>query len=52
MTCCLIENTDVTEQIKQQVMVASGYAAPLEAGEEVQDQDLAEEAVEAEIPNS
>jgi recombination protein RecA len=48
----LIENTDVTEQIKQQVMAASGYAAPLEPGEEAETSDSVEEPETAEIPNS
>jgi recombination protein RecA len=51
----LIENTDICDQIKQQVMVAGGFAAPLESGEEAEEAencDSVEEPETAEIPNS
>jgi len=48
----LIENTDVAEQIKQGVMAAGGYAAPLEPGEAVATVGAEKEPVEVEIPNS
>jgi recombination protein RecA len=48
----LIENTDICDQIKQQVMVAGGFAAPLESGEEAESCDSVEEPETAEIPNS
>ncbi len=51
----LIENPDVAEEIKQQIMQAGGFAAPLES----QSKETGEEAVaddapvdEAEMPNS
>jgi recombination protein RecA len=49
----LIENPEVTEEIKQQVMVAGGFAAPLEAAAEPKEENEAEaESAVAEATNS
>ena len=49
----LIENTDVADQIKQQVLAAGGYAAPLDLDEAETAEEVAMEAsAEVEIPNS
>jgi recombination protein RecA len=49
----LIENTDIADQIKQQVMVAGGYAAPPEPGAEASDTtEDAKETQTEEVPNS
>ena len=46
----LIENTDVADEIKQQVLAAGGYASPIEEGEEAE--DSSEEAEVANVNNS
>ena len=48
----LIENTDVADQIKQQVMAAGGYAAPLDSEDDGVAEEAVEEAEEVELPNS
>ncbi len=48
----LIENTDVADQIKQAVMAAGGYAAPVESDREDETLDQVVEPQEEEIPNS
>ena len=47
----LIENTDVADEIKQQVLAAGGFIAPLENAA-VDDSEESLEKAEAEIPNS
>ena len=52
----LIENTDVSDEIKQAVMAAGGFAAPPEETAEETVEETTEEAIargaEEEIPNS
>ncbi|MGI9474425.1 MAG: recombinase RecA [Rubripirellula sp.] len=46
----LIENVDVTEEIKQKVLAAGGFAAPLEEAQPVE--EPSEDSEKVEVPNS